>query len=59
MRNMHNLVEYYVLLIGGSTSRPFQEIACPNLVCRYYMTQEITYPYLMVAMGIIITVATK
>ena len=32
MRNMHNLVRYCVPLIGGSVSRPFHDVASPNLV---------------------------
>ena len=42
MRNMHNLVKYSVPLIGGSISRTFHDMASPNLVGRYYMTQIAT-----------------
>ena len=53
MRNMRDLVKYSVPLIGCSTSRPFHDIANPNLVGRYYMTQILLSP--MVAMEIIVT----
>ena len=42
MRNMHNLVKYCVPLIGGSISRPFNDLANPNLVGRYNMTRKVT-----------------
>ena len=42
MRNMHNLVKYCVPLIRVSISRPFHDVASPNLASRYYMTQKIT-----------------
>ena len=42
MRNMHNLVKYCVPLTGCSISRLFHDIASPNLVGRYYMTQKVT-----------------
>ena len=42
MRNMRNLVNYCVPLVGGSISWPFHDIASPNLVGRYYMSQKVT-----------------
>ena len=42
MRNMCNLVNYHVPLIGGSISWAFHDIASPNLVGRYYMSQKVT-----------------
>ena len=45
MRNMHNLVKYCVPLIGGSISRPLHDVANPDLVGRYNMTQNVTSTY--------------
>ena len=42
MRSMHNLVKCFVRLIEGSISQPIQDVASPNLVCRYYFNQKIT-----------------
>ena len=43
MRNMRNLVNLCcVPLIAGSISWPFHDIASPNLVDRYYMSQKVT-----------------
>ena len=42
MRKMHNLVNYCVPLIEDSISWPFHDIASPNLVARYYMSQKVT-----------------
>ena len=42
MRDMHNLVKYFIPLVGGSISRPFHDIATQNLVRRCYMTHKIT-----------------
>ena len=41
MRNIGNLVNHCVPLIGGSISSPFHDIASPNLVDRYYMSQKV------------------
>ena len=41
MHNMHNLVRHCVPLIGGSICRPFHDVANPNLVGRYNMTQKV------------------
>ena len=43
MRSMRSLVNYCVPLIGGSISWPFDDIASPNLVGRYYMSQKVTF----------------
>ena len=43
MRNMCNLVNDCVPLIGGSISWPFHDIANPNLVGRYHISQKVTY----------------
>ena len=42
MRNMRNLVNYCVPLIGGPISWPPHDIASPNLEGRYYMSQKVT-----------------
>ena len=42
MRNMRNLVNYSVPIIGGSISWPFHDISSPNLVGRYHMSQKVT-----------------
>ena len=42
MRDMCNLVNYCLPLIGGSISWPFYDIATPNLVGRYCMSQKVT-----------------
>ena len=43
MRNMRNLVNYCVPLIGGSISWSFNDIASPYLVDRYYIGQKVTF----------------
>ena len=42
MHNMRNLGNYCVPLTGGYISWPFHDIASPNLVDRYYMSQKVT-----------------
>ena len=49
MRNMHNLVEYCVPLIGGSISRPFHGLASPNLVGKYHITSAKGCGFLFIA----------
>ena len=41
MRNMRNLVNHCVPLIGGSISWPLHDITSPDLVDRYYMCQKV------------------
>ena len=43
IHNMHNLVKHCVSLIRSSISQEFYNLASPNLVGRYYMTQTITF----------------
>ena len=42
MRNMRNLVNYCVPLIGGSIPWQFHDIESSNLVGRYYRSQKVT-----------------
>ena len=43
MRNMHNLIKDCVPLIRGPITGPFHDIASPNLLGTYYMTQKVTF----------------